>query len=64
MKRDNQSSVVMKSASNAATRTGTWSTAKREFAQKVTASGSFTKEPPLTGGAKSQEVSHQGQQKK
>jgi hypothetical protein len=41
MKRDNQGTAVMKSANSAATRTGSWSVAKREFAQRVTASGSF-----------------------
>jgi hypothetical protein len=65
MKRDNQGSVVMKSASSAATRTKTWSPAKREFAQRVTSSGSFTQQKSTTAtDSKSGPAAHQGQQKK
>jgi hypothetical protein len=36
-----EKSSVMKSADSAANRTGRWSTAKQDFAHRVTTSGSF-----------------------
>ena len=41
MKHADQKSGVMKIATNAATRTEGWSSAKQAFAQRVSASGSF-----------------------
>jgi hypothetical protein len=40
MKQSDQKSSVMKLASSAATRTGSWSPAKQDFAHRVTTSGS------------------------
>jgi hypothetical protein len=40
MKHFDQKSSVMKSANSAATRIGSWSAAKQDFARRVTTSGS------------------------
>jgi hypothetical protein len=40
MKHHDQKSSVMKSANSAVTRTGSWSSAKQDFAHRVTTSGS------------------------
>jgi hypothetical protein len=42
MKESSQRSGVMNSASSAASRTAEWSVAKREFADRVTSSGSIS----------------------
>lgn len=48
-------SAVMKQATSAANRTGSWSVAKQEFARKVAISGSFTdKSLTVRGDLKSQ----------
>jgi hypothetical protein len=39
VKREHEKSEVMKNASNAATRIGGWSPAKKEFARRVTSAG-------------------------
>jgi hypothetical protein len=41
MKQHDQKSSVMKSANSAATRISSWSTAKQDFANRVTTSGSI-----------------------
>jgi hypothetical protein len=64
MKRAVQASVVMKSASKAASRTGRWSPAKQDFAQRVTASGSFAQKTAASAvGSKSGAAARQGPHK-
>jgi hypothetical protein len=41
MKQHDQKSSVMKSANSAAARTSSWSTAKQDFANRVTTAGSI-----------------------
>jgi hypothetical protein len=55
----------METASNAGSRTESWSIAKREFAQRATASGSFTeKSTTLASDSQSIAASQQAEQKK
>jgi hypothetical protein len=63
MKRSDQDSV-MKRASGAVKRTDNWSRAKREYANKVTHSGSFSYEPKLSRQHQSQTTSSSSGQKK
>jgi hypothetical protein len=44
-----EKSSVMKSADSAASRTGRWSTAKQDFAHRVTTSGSYTVKSTSSG---------------
>lgn len=48
MKQYDQKSAVMKSASSAATRTGSWSSAKQDFAHRATTAGSVADKAPRT----------------
>jgi hypothetical protein len=62
MKSSGQDSV-MKRASSAAARTGSWSAAKREYANKVTHSGSFSHTLKVSRQQESQ-INTSAQQKK
>jgi hypothetical protein len=64
MKPNDQGSVLMKSANTAAKRTGTWSTAKREFAARVTTSGSFTQKSGTMVGESQRQASIAVEKKK
>jgi hypothetical protein len=55
---------VMKHASSAVTRTGNWSRAKRDYANKVTRAGSISPSPNLPRQNQSQETSSSSGQKK
>ena len=63
MKLSDQDSV-MKRASSAVKRTSGWSPAKRDYANKVTHSGSLSPTPPSPRQHQSQSIPSSGGQKK
>jgi hypothetical protein len=63
MKQNDQKSPVMKAASSAAARTGSWSPAKQDFAHRVTTSSSMAQKA-LSMSAKSPAASVASKTKK